>query len=74
MPFSGNDFRKWINENPGKVIGMCSGALLGVALFVFAVWKVLLILLLVVAGYLIGRSYDENIALPDLIRKILRRD
>lgn len=63
-----------MNENPGKALGITAGLLFGVFFFVFGLWKVVLILSLMFVGYLIGKSFDENVSIIDVIRKIFRRD
>jgi len=73
LPLS-NDFRKWINDNPGKVLGILAGLLFGIFFFLFGLWKMVLILSLMFVGYIIGKSFDENISLIDAVKRIFRRE
>ncbi|HNW29353.1 MAG TPA: DUF2273 domain-containing protein [Spirochaetota bacterium] len=64
----------WIKENPGKTVGAAIGFVLGVLLFAIGWWKTLIILILVLIGFIIGKSRDENIPVIDLISSFFRRN
>jgi uncharacterized membrane protein len=64
----------WIKENPGKTVGAAIGFVLGVLLFTIGWWKTLIILILVLIGFIIGKSRDENIPVIDLISSFFRRN
>jgi len=68
-----NSLKKWINQNPGKSAGVFIGLLMGVFLFTFGVLKALLILLLVLVGYFIGKSRDENVSIIDEVYKFFKK-
>ncbi len=64
----------WIKENPGKTVGGAIGFILGILLFTIGWWKTLIILVLVLAGFIIGKSRDENISVIDLITSFFKRN
>jgi uncharacterized membrane protein len=64
----------WMRENPGKTVGVAIGFIVGVLLFAVGWWKTLIILILVLVGYIIGKSRDENISVIDLITSFFRRN
>ncbi len=64
----------WIKENPGKTVGAALGFVLGILLFTIGWWKTLIILILVLIGFIIGKSRDENISVIDLISSFFRRN
>ena len=72
MSFS-EDLKHWLNNNPGKGLGLAAGALFGIFFFVFGIWKLIFILSLMFVGYVIGKSFDENISVFEVLRKIFRR-
>ncbi|MDY6935410.1 MAG: DUF2273 domain-containing protein [Spirochaetota bacterium] len=63
----------WINGNPGKAVGIISGFIFGILLFTVGLYKTLLILLFMLAGYFLGRSRDENISLSDQLSNLFRK-
>ncbi len=64
----------WMRENPGKTVGVAVGFIVGVLLFTVGWWKTLIILILVLIGYIIGKSRDENISVIDMITSFFRRN
>lgn len=64
----------WINQNPGKAVGIACGLLFGILLFAIGILKTLLIVLFMLIGYLIGKSRDENVSIIDTVARLFRRD
>ncbi len=64
----------WIRENPGKTVGAAAGLIVGILLFTAGWWKTLIILILVLIGYVIGKSRDENVSIIDMITGLFRRN
>lgn len=63
----------WINENPGKAIGLCIGFLLSLVLLILGIGKTILVAVFMGLGYLLGRSRDENVSIIDEFNRIFRR-
>jgi uncharacterized membrane protein len=63
----------WINDNPGKAIGLVIGFLMSVILLVLGIWKTILVGIFMGIGYLLGRSRDENVSIIDEINRIFKR-
>ena len=53
----------WVNKNPGKAVGIILGFIAGILFFVLGIYKTLLVLLLILIGYYLGRSRDDNISI-----------
>ncbi len=66
--------KDWINDNPGKAVGVLAGLLLGTFLFTLGLFKTLLVFLFMTIGYFLGRSKDDNISIIDEINRIFKRD
>lgn len=64
----------WVRENPGKTAGAIIGFIIGILVFTLGWWKTLIVLLLVVAGYFIGKSRDDNVSIIDQITGLFRRN
>ncbi len=65
---------EWIRENPGTTVGVACGFLVGILLFTIGWWKTLIVIVLVLAGYVIGKSRDENVSLVDQVMGFFRRN
>lgn len=65
---------QWAGENPGKTVGALIGFILGILLFTLGIVKTLLILLMVLTGYFIGKSRDDNRSIVDQIKGLFRRE
>ncbi|MBN2078807.1 MAG: DUF2273 domain-containing protein [Spirochaetes bacterium] len=65
---------EWIRENPGTTVGITCGFLVGILLFTIGWWKTLIVIALVLAGYVIGKSRDENVSPVDQIMGFFRRN
>ncbi|HNR89532.1 MAG TPA: DUF2273 domain-containing protein [Spirochaetota bacterium] len=63
----------WINENPGKALGAAAGLLAGVLLFTLGILKTIVIALLIVTGYVIGKAKDDNVSVVDVVTGFFRR-
>ncbi len=63
----------WINDNPGKAIGILLGFILAIIMLVLGIWKTILIAIFMGIGYLLGRSRDENVSIIDEINRIFKR-
>lgn len=64
---------QWINDNPGKTIGICAGMVLGIVIISFGPLKTLFIIILILIGFLIGKIRDDGIPLSESIKQIFRR-
>jgi uncharacterized membrane protein len=65
---------QWAGENPGKTAGALIGFILGILLFALGLLKTLLILLMVLAGFFIGKSRDDNRSIIDQIKGLFKRE
>lgn len=63
----------WINDNPGKAIGLVIGFILSIILLVLGIWKTILVAIFMGLGYLLGRSRDENVSIIDEFNRFFRR-
>ena len=64
----------WINENPKKFIGAFIGFLLGFLFLTIGILKTVFVCLLVLIGFIIGKSKDEDVSIIDAINKFIRRE
>ncbi|KLU61358.1 hypothetical protein CEB3_c22990 [Peptococcaceae bacterium CEB3] len=48
------------NEHPGKLVGTSSGFVFGLFLVILGFWRALVLSLFIVAGFLLGKRYDEH--------------
>jgi uncharacterized membrane protein len=64
----------WVRENPGKTVGAAGGFIIGILLFTLGWWKTLIVLVLMAAGFIIGKSRDDNISIVDQITGFFRRN
>jgi len=62
-----------INENPGKTLGSLAGLVLGILVFTIGFAKTLLIALLVFVGFLVGKSRDDGVSLPEALMSLFSR-
>jgi uncharacterized membrane protein len=62
-----------INENPGKTLGSLVGLVLGILMFTIGFVKTLLIVLLVFVGFLVGKSRDDDVSLPEALMSLFTR-
>ncbi len=62
-----------INRNPGKFLGSLAGLLLGILVFSLGPLKTLLIALLVFLGFLVGKSRDDNVSVPEALMGLFTR-
>lgn len=60
--------------NPGKALGAMAGFMLGILLFTFGILKTLVIILLVSAGFLLGKARDENVSIVDELTGIFKKN
>jgi hypothetical protein len=58
----------WANSNPGKVVGIMAGFLLFLLLILLGP-MFLMFLLLLAAGFVVGKSVDDNVPVQTLLRK-----
>ncbi len=63
----------WINENPGRAVGVICGFIFSLLIFTIGILKTLLIILFMLAGYLIGKSRDEDVSIIDAIAGLFRK-
>jgi len=60
--------------NPGKALGAMAGFLLGILLFTFGVMKTVVIILLVGAGFLLGKARDDNVSIVDELTGLFKKN
>ncbi|TFH42280.1 MAG: DUF2273 domain-containing protein [Chrysiogenales bacterium] len=65
---------EWVRENPGKTAGAACGFIIGILLFTIGWWKTMIVVILVMAGFMIGKSRDDNVSLVDQITGLFRRN
>ena len=54
----------------GKLAGVVAGLIFGCLILVFGFWRTLFVALLGIAGFVIGKRFDEKGTFQDLYRKI----
>lgn len=64
---------EWVNYNPGKAVGAVAGFILGILIIAFGIAKTILIVLLVLLGFTIGKMIDERVSVFDGFRNIFRK-
>jgi uncharacterized membrane protein len=62
----------WINENPGSALGALLGFVFGILMFTIGFFKMMVLLLLVLIGYVVGKSWDKKVNLLDQIKDFIR--
>lgn len=62
-----------INDNPGKTLGSVMGLVVGILVFTIGFVKTLLIVLLIFVGFLIGKSRDDGVSLPEALVSLFSR-
>ncbi len=60
--------------NPGKALGAMAGFLLGILLFTFGILKTVVIILLVGAGFILGKARDENVSIVDELTGLFKKN
>ena len=63
----------WINKNPGKSVGIIFGFIAGILLFSIGPTKTIIVVLLVLIGYFLGRSRDDNIPIVDQLSNLFKK-
>ncbi len=66
--------KSWMNENPGKALGVIAGLVLGILLFTLGIGKTILVAIFTGIGYLLGRAKDENVSVFDQVSKFIKKD
>jgi uncharacterized membrane protein len=64
---------EWVRLNPGKTIGAALGFIIGILFFTIGWWKTIIIMILVGAGFIIGKSRDDDVSIIDQISGFFRR-
>ena len=64
----------WVRANPGKTVGAAAGFFVGILLLTIGWWKTLIVLVLAAAGFVIGKSRDDDVSLVDQITGFFRRN
>jgi uncharacterized membrane protein len=62
----------WINQNPGSAIGAILGFVFGILLFTVGFLKMMVLLVLVLIGYSVGKSWDKKVSPLDQIKDFIR--
>ena len=63
----------WGGENPGKIAGGVIGFVAGVLIFTLGIIQTLIVIAMVLVGYIIGKSRDDDISIIDMITGLFRR-
>ena len=63
-----------MENHRGKALGMLLGLLVGIFLINFGILKTILLAILVIAGYVIGKRFDNNDDLRDILNKFIYND
>ena len=53
----------------GKLVGVVAGLIFGILILIFGFWRTLFVTLLVIAGFVIGKRFDEKGTFQDLYPK-----
>jgi uncharacterized membrane protein len=53
-------------RNRGKVIGVLLALVAALLIIIFGFWKIIFLAILILIGYLIGKSFDGNVRLGEL--------
>jgi uncharacterized membrane protein len=56
----------WINGNPGKTVGALIGLIFGILILTIGFLKTFLVVVLVCAGFIIGKLRDDKVPFPGL--------
>ena len=64
---------KWISANPWKTAGMIAGLILGILVLTIGFLKILIIVLLVSAGFFLGKLRDDKVSLAEQIISLFRK-
>ena len=65
---------EWVRNNPGKTVGAAIGFLTGILVFTLGVLKTAIVAVLVLIGFFIGKSRDDNVSIVDQITGFFRRN
>lgn len=61
----------FVQHNPGKVLGLGIGILIGILYLFFGLFKTIIFVFLVVIGYIVGARLDHDESVRDLIERFL---
>ncbi|MGL4370431.1 MAG: DUF2273 domain-containing protein [Spirochaetota bacterium] len=64
---------EWVNANPGKTVGASSGFILGILILTVGFWKTLIVLILILVGFVIGKLKDDNVPIADQIAGLFKK-
>jgi uncharacterized membrane protein len=64
----------WARENPGKTFGAIIGFISGIMIFTLGPLKTIIVAVLVLIGFFIGKSRDDNVSIVDQITAFFRRN
>jgi uncharacterized membrane protein len=67
------ELQKFLAKNLGKLIGVSVGLLLGWMIIEYGLLKTVFVMVLVIAGYFLGKKADEGEDLSSLANRIFRR-
>lgn len=63
-------FLELLDRHRGKAIGIILGLLAGLLIVIFGFWKMILIIICILFGYFIGKSFDDGGSLDALWRRL----
>ena len=55
---------EWISTHPGQALGAFLGFVVGLLILIFGPVKALLVIILSAIGFILGKLFDDKIALP----------
>jgi uncharacterized membrane protein len=61
----------WLNHR-GKALGLSLGLLFGVLTAVLGFWETFFIAVCIIIGYMIGKKFDDNTGIRQILNKIFR--
>jgi len=66
-------WQDFLSNNLGKLIGIALGLFLGWMIIEYGLFRTLFVVILVVAGYLLGKQVDEGEGPESLWKRIFKR-
>ncbi len=64
-------FQKYLEEHPGKLVGLILGILVGIIFLLVGFWKTVIFIGFISIGLYIGKKFDNREDFRDIIEKIL---
>ena len=65
---------EWAAKNPGKTVGALAGFIAGLLIFTVGIIGTIIIAILALVGFVIGKSKDDNKSVIDEITGLFKRE